>query len=160
MNDHKTIGPWMKKKVVTATADTTLKEAAKLLTEKRVGTLPVVDDQGKLVGITNMRKIVAVFLPDFISLMEDVDFVKDYGVLDSLSDEDMEKANHLNVGEIMDEAISVEEDCSLVRALSVMSNHRVPDIPVVRDEKLVGLVSRVDVGRGFLETWFTKPNSN
>lgn len=156
MSDHKTIGPWMKTKVVTIDSQATVFQAAKLLAEKRVGTLPVVDATGKLVGITKMRDIVAMFLPDFLALLEDVDFVKDYGALQDLSPEDIEKANSLTVSEIMEEPIGLEENCSLVRALSLMSTHEIADLPVTRDDRPVGIVSRVDIGRAFLENWLNK----
>lgn len=153
MTDRKTIGPWMKTEVVSINAEATLFEAAKLLANKRVGTLPVVDGARQLVGLTTMRSLVQVFLPDFITLIENVDFVKDFGALQELSQADIDKANTLTVAEIMEPPFSIEEDCSLVRALSVMSTHQMPDIPVVRQGKLVGIVSRVDIGRAFLETW-------
>ena len=145
----------MKTSVVSIQQDATLLEAAKLLAAKRVGTLPVVDAQGALVGLTTMRGLVKGFLPDFVSLMENVDFVKDFGALEEISEEDMAKANALTVDEIMEEPVSVEENCSLVRALAIMDNHQMPDIPVVRDNKLVGIASRVDIGRAFLESWLS-----
>lgn len=145
----------MKTNVVSIHQDATLLEAATLLAAKRVGTLPVIDSEGRLVGLTTMRGLVKGFLPDFVSLVENVDFVKDFGALEEISEEDMAKANAMTVAEIMEEPTSVVEDCSLVRALAIMSTHQMPDIPVVRDGKLVGIASRVDIGRAFLETWLS-----
>jgi CBS domain-containing protein len=155
MPEHKTIGKWMKTNVVSIQQDATLLEAAKLLVAKRVGTLPVVDQDGTLVGLTTMRGLVKGFLPDFVSLMENVEFVKDFGALEEISEEDIAKANTMSLAEFMEEPVSVEENCSLVRALAIMSNHQVVDIPVVRDGKLVGIASRVDIGRAFLESWLS-----
>ena len=152
MGAQKTIGKWMKTNVVSIQQDATLLEAAKLLVAKRVGTLPVVDAHGNLVGLTTMRGLVKGFLPDFVSLMENVDFVKDFGALEEISEEDIAKANALTVDEIMEEPVSVVENCSLVRALAIMDSQQMPDIPVVRDNKLVGIASRVDIGRAFLES--------
>ncbi|MDA1330026.1 MAG: CBS domain-containing protein [Chloroflexi bacterium] len=152
MSDKK-VSRWMKKNVVSISEEATLKDAASLLAEKRVGTLPVVDETGKMVGLISMRGLVSFFLPDFIRLVEDVDFVQDYGALADLSEEDIERANSMKVKEIMDEPMQIKEDCSLVRALSMMSTHDTPDLTVVRDDKPVGIVSRVDIGRGFFESW-------
>jgi CBS domain-containing protein len=149
----KTVGPWMKKNVVTISQDATLKEAASWLAEKRVGTLPVVDAEGVMVGLVTMRDIVSFFLPDFIALVENVNFVQDYGALHEISGEDIQRANLMHVKQIMGEPMSIPEDCSLVRALSLMSLQVSPDLTVVRDGKPVGIVSRVDVGRAFFETW-------
>jgi CBS domain-containing protein len=57
----------------------------------------------------------------------------------------------------MEEPISVENDCELIRALSFMHKYQIRDIPVVERGKLVGIASRVDIGRAFLSNWL---NSN
>ena len=51
--------------------------------------------------------------------------------------------------------MSVEIDCTLIRALSFMDKYRIADLPVVEQGKLVGIASRVDIGRAFLSTWLT-----
>jgi CBS domain-containing protein len=149
----KTIGNWMKKDVVAVQADANLLEAARILAEKRVGTLPVVDGQGNLIGLTSMRKVVRFFLPDFINVIEDVDFVKDFGAIEMPNPIDIEKASSTRVSEVMEEAVSVDDDCSLMRALALMVTHDILDLPVVHEGKLVGIASRVDIGRAFLESW-------
>lgn len=149
----KTIGTWMKPRVVSISPDASLLDAAKLLAKEKVGTLPVIDKKGKLVGITSMRKVVRFFLPDFINVVEDVDFVRDFGAIDIPSPVDIKKSANIKVSENMDEAVSVEETASLMRALALMVTHDIQDVPVVRNGKLVGIASRVDVGRAFLEGW-------
>ncbi|MEX2161615.1 MAG: CBS domain-containing protein [Anaerolineales bacterium] len=149
----KTIGSWMKKEVVSIEPEATLLDAARLLSERKIGTLPVVDADRTLIGITSMRKVVRFFLPDFINVMEDVDFVQDFGAIDIPSPVDIKLAAHKTVKEIMDEPVSVEEKASLMRALALMVTHDILDIPVVREGKLVGIASRVDIGRAFLESW-------
>src|SRR3990172_7523470 len=149
----RTIGSWMKKNGISIGEDATLLEAARVLAKKQIGTLPVVDSGGQLVGITSMRKIVRFFLPDFINVVEDVDFVRDFGAIDIPSPVDIKKSASISVSETMDEAVSVEESASLMRALALMVTHDIQDVPVVRNGKLVGIASRVDVGRAFLEGW-------
>lgn len=149
----KTIGSWMKDNVVSIRADATLLEAAHLLAEKKVGTLPVVDEKGQLIGLTSMRKIVRFFLPDFINVIKDVDFVRDFGAIDIPSPVDIKIGGEKTVKELMDEAVSVEEDTSLMRSLALMVTHDIQDLPVVRKGKLVGIASRVDIGRAFIQSW-------
>ena len=143
----------MKKGVVSVGPSTSVKRAAALLIEKRVGTLPVVDDEGTLLGVTSITRIVQIFLPDFVALLENIDFVKDYGALNTPSPEDCRRVVNLTVTDIMDEPVAVEEDSSLIRALSVMEKHDLRDLPVVKEGRLVGIASRVDIGRAFLESW-------
>lgn len=143
----------MKHRVVSIGPEASLMDAAKLLAKEKVGTLPVVDDKGHLVGITNMRKIVSFYLPDFINVVKDVDFVHDFGAIDIPSPVDIKKSAKLTIANYMDEPVSVEQDASLMRGLAVMITHDVQDLPVVKKGKLVGIVSRVDIGRAFLHTW-------
>ena len=81
MVEKKIIKDWMKKNVYSIHQNATVKEAAAMMLEKRVGTLPVLDEKGMLIGITTMQNIVECFLPDFVSLLASVDFIKDYGAL-------------------------------------------------------------------------------
>lgn len=148
------IGTWMKRDVVAVQASTSVKEAAALLVDRRVGTLPVVDEARMLIGILAIADITHIFLPDVVSLLDDIDFVKDFGALKTPSERDLERAETLTVADIMEEAVSVEEDCSLLRALSVMEKHNLRDLPVVtRRGQLAGIASRVDIGRALLTNW-------
>jgi CBS domain-containing protein len=70
----------------------------------------------------------------------------------------MEMAERLTVADIMEEPISVENDCELIRALSFMHKYKIRDLPVVEDGKLVGIASRVDIGRAFLSNWLNSNN--
>lgn len=122
------------------------------MAENSMETLPVVDGTLGLVGVTTMRDVIQIFLPDFVSLLSNIGFVKDYGDWGTPSRESMQKAESLLVADIMREPVSVEDDCTLIRALSLTEKHRIPDLPVVKEGKLVGFASRVDVGRAFLST--------
>lgn len=145
----------MKLKVISGHSDMTVKEAALLMAENNVGTLPVVDGTTTLVGVTTMRDVIQIFLPDFVPLLSNISFVTDYGDLGTPSTEDIERAESLVIADIMEEPVSVEDDCTLIRALSFMEKYRIRDLPVVKDGKLVGIASRVDIGRAFLSTWLS-----
>ena len=149
------IGKWMKREVVSIGPDATLREVAALILEKRVGTLPVVDDEGTVVGTVSITDIVKMFLPDFVAVMDEIDFVHDYGDLENTSAEDRQRAKMLHVSDVMEEPVTLEDDAGLVHALSVMEKHNLRDLIVTRDGKLAGIASQVDIGRAFL-TEFTK----
>ena len=133
----------------------TVKDAALIMADKNVGTLPVVDESSVLVGVTTMRDIIQIFLPDSVPLLANIKFIKDYGEFESPSPESMQRAESLLVADIMEEPVSVEDDCTLIRALSFMEKHGIRDLPVVKEGKLVGIASRVDIGRAFLSIWLT-----
>ncbi|MFN2213501.1 MAG: CBS domain-containing protein [Anaerolineales bacterium] len=152
------ISDCMKHRVISGYPEMTVKFAAALMAEKHIGTLPVILKDSELVGVTTMDNIIQIFLPDFISLLSNISFIKDYGDLGTLSRENMEMAERLTVADIMEEPISVENDCELIRALSFMHKYKIRDLPVVEDGKLVGIASRVDIGRAFLSNWLNSNN--
>lgn len=154
MDEKKMIKDWMKKKVISIHQEVLVKEAANLMMEKRIGTLPVVDEDYVLLGITTMQDVIKIFLPNFVELVSNVDFIKDFGALKTPSTGTLSEVGNLTVADIMiDPPVSVETDCGLMRALSVMHKHDLQDLPVTREGVLVGLASRVDIGRGFLSAW-------
>ncbi len=156
MENYYCISDCMKTEVIYSQPDMTVRNAALLMAKHNVGTLPVVDESAKLVGVTDMNDIIQIFLPDFVSLVTNIRIVRDYGEVETASPEDLERAGKLKVADIMEEPVSVENDCSLMRALSFMNKYNIRDLPVVEKGKLVGIVSSVDIGRAFLSSWLTK----
>ena len=65
----------MKRNVSAVNAKTSIREAAKIIADKHIGSLPVIDGQGKLVGLLQLRDLLELVLPDFINLIDDFDFV-------------------------------------------------------------------------------------
>jgi len=142
----------MKRNVVSVNAMTTIREAAAILVKKHVGVLPVVDDDEKFIGVVGLRDMLTLELPDFVSFVADVDFVHDFGAVE----ETRPSAKTLNktVKTLMKPAITVDEDCGLLRAYALMLQHNLHDMPVISKEgKLVGITSRVDIGVAILSTW-------
>ena len=137
---------------------TTLDKAAQVLVEKHVGLLPVTDEAQRLVGIFGHSEILALFLPACVNLIDDLDFVHDFGALEEVSMSPEMRTRQ--VSDFMREPISVEETTGLLRAYTMMLQHRLHDLPVVRPNgTLVGIVSRVDIGTAFLTERETDPLS-
>ena len=155
MDEKSMIHHWMKTDVVSVKLGTTIKQAASKLVDRKVGTLPIVLEDGTLVGVSSISEIIDVFLPDFVNLISDVSFVPDFGNLDKLSAYDLERANKLRVNDIMHEPIAVEETSSLIRCLSIMHQQDLKDLLVVKDDKLVGIASEVDISCAFLTGWIS-----
>ena len=67
-----TAGILMSAPAVTVPEDTTVAGAARTMTERRVKQLPVVDDDGRLVGIVSRKDVLAVFLRDDADIREEI----------------------------------------------------------------------------------------
>lgn len=142
----------MKRNVFSITPETAIAEAARLLSEKHIGSLPVVDSNGKLVGLLPLRSLLLIVMPDFINLVEDFDFVADFGAAEERKPDPALLARP--VSEIMLPPQAVEETSGLIRAFALIHQHQIHDLPVVDAQgRLVGIVSRVDVGTAFLSSW-------
>lgn len=107
--------------VVTISPDATLKQAANLLNEKRIGALPVASD-GKLVGIISERDIVRICASSESNPLET--FVKSA------------MSTNLEIASLKD---------TIDMALARMTDRRIRHLPVVEAEKLVGIVSIGDL---------------
>jgi CBS domain-containing protein len=148
------IGDCMKRQVVSVSPGATVLEAARLVVSRHIGTLPVVDEQGTLIGVVRVQDILDIFMPDFVRLLEDIDFIHDFGVLETLLPKDIPDAARLTMRDLMQEPVSVELTCGLLRAFAIMLKHDIRDLPVVNQAGgLVGVASLVDIAVKFLNTW-------
>ncbi len=144
----------MKRKVISIPATATVRQAAALIVEHRIGLLPVVDKQGKLGGVIRLGDLLALELPDFFNLLPDLDFVHDFGAVETArpSPEELDRP----VTTLMQPVTFVEESCGLLRAYALMEKHNLYDLPVVSDaDALVGIASRVDIAAAILSDWIT-----
>lgn len=142
----------MKRNVFSITEETTIADAARILAEKHIGSLPVVDAKGRIVGLLTMQSLLMTVMPDFVHLVEDFDFVSDFGAAEERKPDQALLLRR--VGEIMLPPEAVEETSGLIRAFALLFQRQLHDLPVVDVKgKLVGIISRVDVGAAFLSNW-------
>jgi CBS-domain-containing membrane protein len=142
----------MKKDVISVLDTDNLGIAARQFVKHHVGMLPVIDAAGKLVGVLQLRDLLTLILPAFTSLMEDFDFVGDFGAMESIqpSAEIITK----RVSDVMESPVSVDASSGLSRAFALLHHHNLTDLPVVdRGNHLVGVASRVDIGTALLKAW-------
>ncbi|CAN5776934.1 hypothetical protein BH24ACT3_BH24ACT3_12040 [soil metagenome] len=138
--------------VVAFGVDDTVQHAMQQLVARSVDAAPVVDDGGRVVGMLSTGDLIVqesqLHFPTVISLFGA------YLELPSSArhfDEDIEKALGSKVGEVMaEEPVTCGEDDTLERAATLMHEHDVSRLPVVRDDRLVGIVSRGDIVRAII----------
>ena len=142
----------MKKRVISVQDTDNLGTAAKQFVKHHVGMLPVTNADGKLDGVLQLRDLLTFILPAFTSLMEDFDFVGDFGAMESI--QPSQEIILKQVSEVMELPVSVDVFSGLSRAFALLHHHNLTDLPVVdKDNHLVGIASRVDVGTALLKAW-------
>lgn len=142
----------MKRNVVSIPATAPLGEVAKIFVERHIGLLPVVDEGGRLVGVLGLTEMLTLAMPAFVHLVDDVDFVHDFGAVESARPDAEVLARPATT--LMRPATTVHENSGLLRAYALMRQRDLHDLPVVADGgTLVGIVSRVDVATAILAGW-------
>jgi acetoin utilization protein AcuB len=123
---------WMTKDVVTATPETSMMKASKIMKEKSISRLPVVDDKGVLLGIVSDRDIKDASPSKATTL----DMHELYYLLSEIKLKDImtKKVVTIKTGETVDSAAAI------------MLEHKIGGMPVIDGEdKVVGIVTDSDI---------------
>ena len=144
----------MKRKVISSLPDATILAAVQIMVDNHIGTLPVVDNSAHLIGLISMQDIITLAMPDFVQLVDQFDFVHDFGAVEDQNPEF--EIFHRPIRQIMAKPVSVEESSGLHRAAALLQKHHLSDLPVVdSDNHLVGIASYVDIGTALMSNWKT-----
>ncbi|MGF1673267.1 MAG: CBS domain-containing protein [Rivularia sp. (in: cyanobacteria)] len=145
----KTVAEVMTSNPITVKVETPLREAIKILAEKRISGLPVVDDAGQLIGIISetdlMWQQAGVTPPAYIMILDSVIYLKnpvDY-------ERELHKALGQIVGEVMSKKpITISPDKPLREAAKLMRDRKIHQLPVLDDSgQLVGILALNDIIR-------------
>jgi CBS domain-containing protein len=110
---------------VTVTPYTTVHEALRLLDECRITALPALDDDGRVVGVVSETDLLAM-MPD--------------------ADRGLPQSQPGRVRELMSQpAVTVSADSPVAEAVRLMTTAAVRSLPVVVNDRIVGVVSRSDL---------------
>lgn len=142
----------MKMQVFSIQVEQTVRDAAKMMEKYHIGTLPVVDQGNKLIGILTLNSLLKIVLPDFVELISHFSYINNLGAFETK----IPSQNELDVpiSQIMQEPIYVHDDCGLMHAAAILHDADLTDLPVVDSQKhLVGIASHVDIGTAIIHSW-------
>ena len=132
--------------IVTVSPETDVSKAARILLEKHINGIPVVDSSGALLGILCQSDLIAqqkkISLPSLFTLLDG--FIS----FSSTKNLDMEfqKIAAIKVSEAMTpDPIRVSPDTTIEEIATLMVNRGFHTVPVVKDERLVGIIGKEDV---------------
>ncbi|MBH0197624.1 MAG: CBS domain-containing protein [Nitrospira sp.] len=122
-----TVGQLMQDAITQCTTRTDAATIAHLMTHRNFGSLPVVEDDGMLVGI-----------------------VTEYDLLQAMIDgRDLRKIMATEIMSI--HPVTVTEDQTLAQVADLFQDRYVTRVPVVRNKKLVGILARRDLLFGYMK---------
>lgn len=122
-----TVGQLMQDAVTTCTPRTDVSTIASLMTRRNLGSLPVVEQDGTLVGI-----------------------VTDYDLLHAMI-EGRDLRNISAMGIMSTVPVTVTEDRTLLEVAELFQDRSLTRVPVVRNKKLVGILARRDLLFGYMK---------
>ena len=114
----------MSENVIWATRDNNICEVAKLMNENHIGSIPVCDDKQNVVGIVTDRDIIL----RSIACNKDLKQTKVTDIMTT-------------------DVIRTSKDTEVSWVADIMSRNQIRRIPVVENEKLVGMISLGDLAR-------------
>lgn len=143
-----TVRDIMTQEPITVTADTPITEAAKLLLERRINGLPVVDSEGRLAGIICQSDLVTQQkrfpIPTIFTLLDGLIPLQSTKRLER----EVRKITATTVGEAMTaDPVSVTPDMTVDEVASLMVDKKFHTLPVIDGKALVGVIGKEDVLR-------------
>jgi CBS domain-containing protein len=129
--------------VVTTTASSTVRDVARLLLERRISAVPVVDDAGKVVGIVSEGDLMHRSEADterrrswWLRLLP----------ADEMLASEYAKAHARKVADVMTRrVITASPDTPLHEIARLLEKNSIKRVPIVRDGQLVGIISRANL---------------
>ena len=142
----------MTTEVITVGPEETVKEAAKILSENKISGLPVLDDEGRLIGVVTEQDLIVrnkkFDFPEYIYFLDSIIYLESFNSFE----EDFKKMIATTVEEVMsDDVISVDPETPIEEIATLMSIENINRVPVVKDDQLVGIISRADIVRVMAE---------
>ena len=131
------VGNRMTPNPITVSPDLSVTEAMQKMRQNNVHRFPVVDRQGKLVGIITYRDLLHASPSSATSLsMWEISYL----------------LSQIKVKEVMTRnVITVGEDTTLEEAAGLMVDNEIGSLPVIHNDKIVGIITESDLFRVFRE---------
>ncbi len=138
------VGEVVRRDVRAVKTDTPLEEVMKIIDEKDIQRVMVVDEGNRLLGMIFDRDLLGLFTGHRIGIWDRIAGRLTFTVMGQKHKDVLEKASKKTAGEIMKrDLVVVNEETTLDDAIRLMTIHQIKLLPVVaKDNTLVGVVGR------------------
>lgn len=146
---NKTVGDIMTPNPITVKAEIPLKNAIEIIAQNRIGGLPVINAENKLIGILSetdlMWQETGISPPAYIMLLDSVIYLQNPGQYER----DLHKVLGQTVGEVMTKnPISIQPEKSVKEAAKLLNDKKINRLPVLNSAgEIIGIISKGDIIR-------------
>ncbi len=139
--------------LITVTPDTDVARVAQILLDNHINGAPVVDHNDRITGIICQSDLIAqqkkLPIPTFFTFLESVIQVTSMKEIDK----QVSKIAALTVSQAMSpNPVTVEPDTDLETVASLMVDNNFHTLPVIEEDRLVGVVGKEDVLRTLISS--------
>lgn len=147
----------MTTQVITLSPDTDIVQAAEILLENRINGAPVIDEQGRIVGILCQSDLVAqqkkIPLPTVFTLLD--------SYISLTSSKQLEKQVRKIAAWTVSDAmtpnpVTIQSDTSIETVAALMVDSKFHTLPVMEGKNMVGIIGKADL----LRTLVSAPNAH
>ncbi len=138
----------MSKNIISVKDTTPIKELAATLFKNNISGVPVMNEQDKVIGVVTENDLIdqnkKIHIPTAIS------FLDGFFLLGSPKkmEEELKKMAGITAGDICSkELISVNPETPLEDIATIMAENKIHTLPVIDNEKLVGIIGKGDIIR-------------
>ena len=143
----------MSRPVVSVHPDTPTREIARLLLDKGISAVPVVDNNGAAIGIVSESDLIRpdrtareAWRQSWLEILAEGEPIAPELLAW------LQSQNHSARAVMSAPVITVSENAELDEVARVLVTHRIKRVPVVRDDRVMGIVARDDVLRALAST--------
>jgi CBS domain-containing protein len=144
----------MTRDVTTVSPDTSVRDIAALMVEKHISGVPVLSDNGKIIGIVSQSDLL--HRAEVGTERKHKWWFRIFADSDALARE-YAKAHGLKAHDIMSRyVVSVRNDAELRDVADILDSRRIKRVPVVQEGRLVGIITRGDLVRALSQVQISK----
>ncbi|NOX20852.1 MAG: CBS domain-containing protein [Nitrospirae bacterium] len=142
----------MRTDVITVSPEMSVEELGRLFIEKNISGAPVIDEKGNLFGIVTENDLInkekRFHIPTIIRIFDAIIPLES----DTRVEEEIRKMAASTVEDICTrDVITISEDTTLNEIATIMAEKKIHLLPVVKDNKVVGIVGKKEVIRAISE---------
>lgn len=137
--------------VLTVSPETTIEELGRFFIKNSVSGAPVVDSSNKIVGIVTENDLIRqnkrLHIPTMLRLFDALIPLEGFRSVE----EEIKRMSATRVSEICTKkVITVNPETSLQDIATIMSEKGIHLLPVLSSDKLVGIISKIDIIKGIV----------